>query len=134
MPDYFREVGGAARVLAIVGLSLTTLIMGTALLLAIAMLLCGVFQCGDGVPVWPSAALFAFMTFASGWMLLGLLRRTRSANGVTMMPVWFIQLLGVLFGAGVVFLAIEKEEPWILLGLFGIVGTMVFLPRLLPRV
>jgi hypothetical protein len=125
MPDYMREVGGFVRVLSIVTLFLGTLICGTLLLLVVGILLSGTFRFAGGVPVWPSALLFGFLTFASGWMLVRILTRARSANGVTMMPTWFIQLFGVAFAVGIIFVAIARKEPFILLELFGVVPAMI---------
>jgi hypothetical protein len=133
MNDCLQEVGRTGRFLAIVGLAL-----GAAVLAALNIVL--VIVAADQKaraeipgPLMGCALMFGFLSFASAWMLARLLQRSRSANQITMMPVWFIQLFGVFLGAGVVFTALVFDEIFFVVEGLGLALSMIFLPKLLPR-
>jgi len=133
MPDYLKEVGRTARLLSVVGLSLTTFILGLSTFLIVYDLASGRVPARDRGLLTAAGLLFGLLLFASGWMLLRLLRRTRSANGVTMMPAWFIQAFGVLLG-GLVLLAAIVGRQWLFtVQGAGVIVSMIFVPRLLQQ-
>src|SRR5262245_18909361 len=133
MPEYLKEVGRTARLLSIVGLSLTTVILGLLTFLIVYDLASGRVPGRDRGLLTAAGLLFGLLLFASGWMLLRLLRRTRSANGVTMMPAWFIQAFGVLLGGGVLFAAIVGRQWLFTVQGAGVIVSMIFVPRLLQQ-
>lgn len=60
------------------------------------------------IPVYAAAALFFF------WLARRLLRGERAANGVTVLPLWFIQISGALLLVGMLFNAYSvyvKRDP-----------------------
>ncbi len=50
-----------------------------------------------------------------------------------MMPVWFIQIFGLLFAAGIGFAALKGGHMPFLIETFLVALNMLFLPRLLRR-
>jgi hypothetical protein len=134
MADYLNDVGRGWRIIGILGLVFIFLICGAMCLVMGATLVLGVAD--KGTPVWLAVVFLAFfgaLTFFSGWMLVRVLSRTRAANGVTAMPTWCIELFGVVFSAGIIWGAVVRRDPLVLVPLFGIVAAMVFVRRSLKR-
>jgi hypothetical protein len=118
---------------AIVGLALAAAVLAALNILLVIVAANQQARAEIPGPLMGCALMFGFLSFASAWMLARLLRRSRSANQITMMPVWFIQLFGVLFGAGIVFMALAWDQPLFALEGLGLALSMIFLPKLLPR-
>ena len=133
MSDYLREVGRTARILAIVGLSLAIAVLAVLNLLLVVAVMGGGVPARMLGPLVGSALLFGFLIFASTWMLLQLLQGSRSRNQTTMMPVWFVQMFGILLGAGSVFAAVAGQQPLFVIEGLAVSLTMIFLPRRLRR-
>ena len=62
-------------------------------------------------------------------MLVRLLRRTRSANGVTVMPTWFIEFFGLLICGSSAIFAIDNRSPRTFLGAISIFTIMALVRR-----
>lgn len=60
-----------------------------------------------------SMAIFGGLAFATTWMVIRLIRRERSQNGITMMPEWFIQVFGILLLLGIVVSAVLLRNIWL---------------------
>jgi hypothetical protein len=130
MTDYLAEVGKRARSLAVAALTTATIIFGLAFFGLIAMTIRDKPANADE---WRIAvgSLLVSGTFAgiSLWMLSRLLRRTRSRNGITTMPLWFIELWGVVLACVLLIEAIVDRSLWMLAGSISLVGAMLFVRR-----
>src|SRR5258708_3976173 len=132
MTDYLSKVDRTGRIVIIVCLGLTTLIWAALSFLVVILLMDEKLRATPG-PLVGCGLLFGFMTWASGWMFLRLLRRTRSANQITMMPVWFIQVFGLFFAAGIVFAAVVGVQSVFVIEGLVVALSMIFLPRLMRK-
>lgn len=65
----------------------------------------------DGKPLWAGVLVCGLIAAACGWFAVRL-GRGRSANGVTILPVWAIEVFGVLFLAGVVWVGVDQGLAW----------------------
>lgn len=65
----------------------------------------------DGKPLWAGVLVCGLIATACGWFAVRL-GRGRSANGVTVLPVWAIEVFGVLFLAGIIWAGIEQGLAW----------------------
>lgn len=131
MTDYLGEIGRTGRVLAIVGLGLASTVLAALNLLVVILLADEQARAEIPEPLIASGVTLGLLSFTSFWMLLRLLRRRRSPNRVTMMPVAFIQLGGLLFGAGIIFAAAAGGQTLFLIEGAAIALNMILLPRLL---
>src|SRR5580704_11157652 len=107
MADYLGEVGKLGRVLAIIGLTVSTLLFGPAFLCVVGMLILNMPADAEKArTMFGQAVVAGVFGGASLWMLVRLLARTRARNRVTIMPIWFIEFFGVPFLSGIVVVAI----------------------------
>ncbi len=73
--------------------------------------------------------VLAMIGFATAYISWRLLRHHASANGVTVMPTWFIQLFGILFFVGLCLVAYQRRSAVLVLdGLF-VALAMIFVGR-----
>jgi hypothetical protein len=130
MPDYLSEVGKSGRVLAIFCLTVSTLIFGPTFLGIVAMAILDMPTDAEKArALIGSAVVFGVFAGASLWMLVRLLVRTRARNGLTLMPIWFIEFFGVLFVTGNVILAIVERSPWLVAESLSVCAAMIFVRR-----
>jgi hypothetical protein len=110
MRDYLQPVGKALRIMSIIGCSLTSIIC---LLLSLKlwndMIRRHIFTY-DGKPLWIGAAIIGALGIAAGFIAWRLVRRQAAANGVTVLPTWFIQLFGIFFLIGLCFVAYDRHS------------------------
>jgi hypothetical protein len=130
MPDYLNEMGKWSKRFTIV------------LLVIIAFVCWGLLILGfvsewnrppnkplELGPMITVVAIFGGSGLISVWMLARLMRRTRARNGVTMMPLWFIEAFGFAFGAAVCATAILFRQPWIFSIVVPTFCAMIFIRR-----
>ena len=108
MSDYLQPVGKASRNFSIVGSTLTSIIC----------LLLSVFLWTDmiqrhsfndqGKPLWIAALAVGVIGCAGAFIAWRLVRRLTSGNGLTVMPIWFIQLSGALLLVGFSLVAYDR--------------------------
>jgi ATP-dependent Clp protease adaptor protein ClpS len=111
MADYLQPVGDATRRIAAFACLLAALVAApVTLLIVIDMVRRGDFYY-DGKPLWVGAVVCGLIATASGWMAVRLWT-DRSANGVTILPVWFIEVFGVLFLTGTIWVGVERGGLW----------------------
>ncbi|HWE39497.1 MAG TPA: hypothetical protein VG406_23300, partial [Isosphaeraceae bacterium] len=133
MRDYLVDVGKTGRILAIALLSLATAILAAGDLLIVVTAADRKAWAEIPGPLIGSGLIFGVLTISSAWMLLRLLRGRRSSSTITMMPVRFIQGLGILYSAAILFVAL-KGPGWIFAGEgVGFALSATFLPWLLRR-
>jgi ABC-type transport system involved in multi-copper enzyme maturation permease subunit len=133
MIDFTQEVSRPTRILAIIGLSLCSLaLVAVNLMIAIFLMLPGPANKKDPTPtgaIWGSILIIGVLTVASFWMLIRLLKGTKSANKVTMMPTWFITIFGFLFGCGLILVAVMGDGIPMAIEGIGISAAMIFIGR-----
>ncbi len=83
----------------------------------------------QGKPLWVAACVVVVLTAASGWLAVRLLSGRSSANGVTVMPVWFIEAFGGLFLVGMVWLLFTKNAVTAAAGGVGVGLSMLLIRR-----
>lgn len=121
MADYLQPVSDGVRRIAALACLLASLVSGSMTCLVIA----GMIERGrldhNGKPLWIGAAICGLIAAATGWMTVRLWIG-RSTNGVTVLPIWFIELFGLLFFIALVWVGIQKG--W-MLGVSMAVGVAI---------
>lgn len=140
-PDYLSEAGPVSRML-----SLFVLIPFAFLFSCVALLdvVCTIVLTARGQ--WDLLAhalavclVASFLSLVAWFVAVRILRGTRSANGVTELPAWFIQIVGALMAPGQVYLLwiLILNEQWRLARLqmtvVGAVVAMIFLLMLVRQ-
>jgi hypothetical protein len=145
MLDPFAEVGKWLRVLSGVALGAVALLFALAALVCpIAVLVLWLQGEREAVTMLAiSIPVYAVLATVFFWLARRLLRGTRSPNAVTVLPLWFIQVVGVLMLLGLlvqVFQAEIKPNPQVPrfpISLYAasipIITTMITGPWLLRR-
>jgi len=131
MTDYLQDVGRFGRSLAIAGLAVVATVLAVLNVLVAALLMNPKARAEILGPLLLSGLTFGLLSLATVWMLVRLLRRIRSANGVTTMPLRFIQVCGLLFGSAVIVTAVIGGQVVFVVEGLVIAANMIFLPRLL---
>src|SRR5437016_2674852 len=108
MTDYLQPVGRAWRIASIVGCTLTSIICVLLSLLLWTDMIRRHSLRYEGKPLWVGAAIVGFIGIAAAFIAWRLIRRHAAANGVTVMPTWFIQLFGVFVLGGLCFVAYHQ--------------------------
>ena len=107
MADYLDPVNGWTRKLATVACVPAALLFGA----MAAFTTYDMIRRGDpmhnGKPPWLGALVCWVLAVVCGWMAVRLWSG-RPANGVTVLPVWFIELFGVLALAGIVWVQVRQ--------------------------
>jgi hypothetical protein len=126
--DYLEQVGKPGRTLAIVCLAVSSLLFGTASLFNVVKIACALIAKEDEAKQWIGAtALGCLLAGISIWMLIRLVRGTRARNGITTMPIWFLEVLGAMLLAGCVASWILGGLEWIFFEAVFAFGGMLFL-------
>src|SRR5438045_4215885 len=108
MPDYLQPIGRAWRITSIVGCTFTSIICLLLSLLLWTDMIRRHSLDYAGKPLWMGAAGIGVIGVAAAFIAWRLVRRLAAANGVTLMPTWFIQLFGVLLLVGLCFVAYHR--------------------------
>lgn len=133
MADYLQPVGRAWRITSIVGCTLTSIIcLLLSLMLWTDMIRRHSFDY-EGKPLWMGGAVVGVIGIAAGFIAWRLVRRQAAANGVTVMPTWFIQLFGVLLLSGLCFVAYHQDSTLFLFEGVFICLAMIFVGRRIAR-
>lgn len=120
MTDYLQPVGRRLRVASIVCCLLASILSSVlAVILWTDMLSQNSFYY-EGKPVWIGALVLTGIGVAAGFIAWRVLRSRTAANGVTVLPVWFIQLFGVIFLVGLILVAYHRGSV-----VFAIEGVIV---------
>jgi len=133
MADYLQSVGKAWRITSIVGCTLVSIVC----LLLSLMLWTDMFRRHsfeyEGKPLWMGAAVVGVIGIAAGSIAWRLVRRQVAANGVTVMPTWFIELFGVLLLGGLCLVAYHRDSMLFLYEGVSICLAMIFVGRNIAR-
>ena len=133
MADYLQPVGRAWRITSIVGCTLTsTICLLLSLLLWTDMIRRHSLDY-EGKPLWVGAAIVGFIGIASAFIAWRLIRRHAAANGVTVMPTWFIQLFGVFVLGGLCFVAYHQGSLLFMTEGVFICSAMILVGRHIER-
>ena len=131
-PDYTANVSEPERYSAVVALMLGTIVSAFCLLLMLAFAMFGDDD-GPAGPLYLCLAIFGTTTIVCGWILIRLLRRRRASNGRTVMPLWFIQVFGVLFLTGLCATAFFNGHRWLAAEAVGAALAMIGIRSLLRK-
>ena len=124
MADYLQPVSdGMRRMTALVCISVALVAAAATGLVIAAMIRDGRLD-HDGKPVWIGAVVCGLIALAFGWMAVRLWSG-RSANGVTVLPVWFIEVFGCFFLTCMVWVAVERGLDWGIVPAIGVAVAMV---------
>jgi hypothetical protein len=100
MTDYLKPVGKAGRIMSILACTLAAIVcLLLSLLMWTDMIRRHSFDY-EGKPLWIGASFVGVIGVAAGFIAWRLVCRQAAANGVTMMPTWFIQFFGILLLGG----------------------------------
>ena len=133
MADYLQPVGKAWRLTSIVGCTLAAfLCLLLSLLFWTDMIQRHSFEY-EGKPLWVGAAVVTLFGLAAAFIAWRLLCRHASANGVTVMPTWFIQFFGVLLLVGLCFVAYHKGSTMFMIEGVFICLVMIFIGRRIAK-
>ena len=130
--DYVATVSNHTKWTAVVALLLGTLVSAACFLIVLAVTIVGIDDAPTG-PLYGCIAIFGTLTFASGWMLVRLIRHRRASNGRTVMPEWFIQLFGCVFLIGLCATAMFNGRMWLFAEAFGVAVAMIGIRSLLNQ-
>ena len=133
MADYLQPVGKAGRVISIIGCTFTSLVcLIVSLLLWTDMIRRQSFEY-EGKPLWIGGLVIGFIGLAAAFIAWRLVRRDAAANGITVMPVWFIQLFGILFLVGLCFASFYRGTTVFMVQGVIISLAMIFIGRQIAR-
>ena len=129
MTDYLHPVGRAWRTSSIVASTLASIVclvlsfvLGTDMMRRQSLTY-------DDKPLWLALVLVGAVGVASAFIAWRLVGRRASANGVTDIPVWFIQLFGVLLLLGFCFVAYHRGTSVFMVEGAMVCLAMIFLSR-----
>jgi len=120
--DYLQPVGPWGKRFAIVAMVAVSLLGAILTARLVASMIERRSLHFQGKPLWVGACVVAVLTAASGWLAIRLLSGQRSINGVTVMPVWFIEAFGALFLVGMVVVLFTEHAA---IGVPGAIGVGV---------
>ena len=133
MPDYLKPVGKLVTRLSVIGCA----VAGMIFLLLFAVLLASMLSRGsftyEGKPLWMSLPITAGLGAAALWIAWRLHTNAVAPNSITVMPVWFVRVFGVLFLAGMVLAALASGRKYLLIEGIPVALAMIFLDRLIAR-
>jgi hypothetical protein len=131
----YSRAPSTATVLRIIGA--VTMTLAAVIFLLIFAYLCSIAFGGNLGPNPYGAvlalALLGLFAFLSGVVAWRLWRGTVSANGITLLPTWFIQVFGVLWLGGAAFVAYHKHTYWTLIEGVPFALAMIFFGRHVVR-
>ncbi len=133
MADYLQPIGRKWRIASIVGCTLTAIFC---LLLSLMLWTDMIRRHSldyEGRPLWLAGAVVGIIGGAAGFIAWRLVRRQAAANGVTLMPTWFIQLFGVLLLGGLCFVAYHQDSALFLFEGVFICLAMIFVGRRIAK-
>ena len=133
MPDYLKRVSSGGRILSILGCSAASIIcLVLSVMLWTDMLRRHSFE-HDSKPLWMAAVVVIVLGLGAGFISWRLIRRATAENGITTMPLWFIQIFGVLLLLGLSFVAINRGDMLFLYEGASVCLAMIFISRHIAR-
>ncbi len=127
--DYLQTVGRAWRIASIAACTLTSFVcLLLSLVLWTDMIRRRSFDY-EGKPLWIGAAVVGGIGFAAAYIAWRLFRKQPAANGVTIIPTWFIRLFGVLLLSGLCFVAYYRDSALFLFEGVFVCLAMIFVGR-----
>jgi hypothetical protein len=130
--DYLRPTSEKARRASIRGLVAVSAIAGLATIAMCAGMLSRGSLEFEGKPLWIGVIVVATLGVSAAWIAWRLSHDRISANGVTNIPAWFIQLFGVFLLVGGCTVAFTAHKPMLLIVLMlsiPMVLAMLYVPR-----
>ena len=129
MSDYLQPVGRVWRIASIICCAFTSAIcLLLSLLMWTDMIRRHSFDY-EGKPLWVGAAIVGVVGVVAAFVVWRLARRRPAANGITAMPVWFIQVFGLLLLAGICIFIYYREATVVMFEGVMISLAMIFVGR-----
>src|SRR5436305_12512505 len=111
MTDLLQSVGRGWRIFCAVVCAIgAILFLLVAVVLSADMLRRGTFE-QDGKPLWVGVVIVGILGLVTAYLSWRLARGRPSANGVTLLPTWFISAFGLLLLVGVVCASYGMRRP-----------------------
>jgi hypothetical protein len=133
MVDYLIPVGRAWRIASIAGCTLTSLICLVLSLLLTTDMIRRHSLHYEGKPLWIGAAVVGLIGVAAAFIAWRLVRGHAAANGITVLPTWFIQCFGVLWLTGLCGVAYYRDTPMFLFEVLFVCLAMIFIGRYIAK-
>lgn len=132
MTDYLQPIGPKGRRYALIAALTATLFFAAGIFILIAAMTPNAPRFNGGKPLWPAIGTLALLASVSGWLSLRLWLG-HSANGVTLMPVWFIETCGAVFMLAILFSLLDGGWHWMVPGGISIPTAMLLIRRQVRR-
>ena len=133
--NYIAEMNDSTRRLAIAALVVAMVVCSACFSVAVAVAILHIPNQPNAPigPLFGCIAIFGFLTIATSWMTIRLIRHERAENGRTVMPESFIQIFGILFLIGILAMAILNRNIWLVGEAVGIAFAMIGIRSLIRR-
>jgi hypothetical protein len=132
MTDYLQPLGdGTRRLTAVICLPAAIIATAVTALVVDGMIREGRFD-HNGKPIWIAAVVCGAIALACWWLSARLLIG-RSPNGVTVLPLWFIELTGLVLLTAFVWLWVVHDQVWGAPGCIGVISAMLLVRRAVRR-
>jgi hypothetical protein len=129
MRDYLQPAGKLARIICFIA----SVISAALCAFASVVLWTGMIRersfTFNGKPLWIGALIIAAVGAAAAFIAVRLVRGEIAPNGVTTMPVWFIQVFGIFLLIGVAFVAYDKRSALYAIEGFFVCVAMILVGR-----
>jgi hypothetical protein len=112
--DYLDPVSEKSRRACVVALVTVSVIGGVATIGICASMLSRRSLEFEGKPLWAGAIVVGVLALTAAWLALRLSRNQLTANGVTLLPSWFIRLFAGFLLVGGCALAVHDNRPLLL--------------------
>ncbi len=133
MPDYLKPVTRTWKLAAILACVLASVVcLLLSLVLWTEMIQKQVFSY-EGKPLWIGGVVLSVLGLASGFCGWRLACRRASANGVTLLPTWFIQMFGMLFLIGQLVVVYAMGPAFLSIEGILVCLAMIFIGRRIAR-
>lgn len=127
--DYLQPAGNTARRLAAIACLPAALLSGAIAVVSLAaMIQRWEFVDREGRPVWVGVVICGLIAVACGWCCVRLWGY-RPASGVTLLPIWMIELIGLVLMVSGLFFVFWQEKLWWGLSSCGVALAMLTIRR-----
>ncbi len=132
MTDYLRPVGVLGKRFALIACLAATFVGATVTVLVVATMIEQRVVQHQGEPLWLGVCIVALLTVAAGWLSVRLWSGAL-ANGITLMPLWFIETFGALFLIGIMLMLFTELAYLVPLEAGSVVFAMLLVRRQVRR-
>ncbi len=131
--DLLEPAGRLFRTCAAALMTIATILVGTLLLVLVIDHIARRSLYYGGKPLWVCTLVFVYLTPASAWLTVRLWTGTPTDDRPTLMPLWFIELYGLLSCVGFVAIGITTSSPSFAVSGLGVPLAMLLIRRTVRR-